>query len=179
MNYKMLMDCGICSVRDSNTMDIPHRSIAASTTPNKLPAILGGTLGGLAGLVLIALGILFFVRRRARQRNAPKFDLHLDPPASPKSEYTPQTATIVTPFTNDREPHVSLSPLRRTVTPVAEVPSKSREAGIMPMETQTQDDGLRREVEQLRQEMGQLRVQQTQQLRQVSDHEEPPPDYDL
>lgn len=45
--------------------------------------------------------------------------------------------------------------------------------------TQTHDDGLKREVEQLKLETGALRMQQRHQYWQVPDHEELPPGYDL
>jgi hypothetical protein len=182
MSCKVLMECGFCSIPDSGTIHIPHGSLATSTASNKLPSILGGTLGGLAGLAFLALGILFFVRRRTRRRNAGKVDLNVDPFASPKSEHILQTATSVTPFTNDRYPHSPLSPLRReddVFTPPSEVPSKSQEPRVTPTQTQTQDDGLRREVEQLRLEVDALRVQEAPQHQRAPDHEEPPPSYDL
>jgi len=179
MNCKVLMECGFCSIPDSGTIHIPNRSLAASTAPNKLPSILGGTLGGLAGLAFLVLGILFFVRRR----NAEKVDLNVDPFASPTSEHVLQTVTSVTPFTDDRYPHSPLSPLRReddVFTPPSEIPSKkSQEQRVTPMQTPTQDDGLRREVEQLRLEVDALRVQEAPQHQRAPDHEEPPPSYDL
>ncbi len=182
MNSKVLMECGFCRVPDSRRIHIPHRSLSPSTTSNTLPSILGGTLGGLTGLAFLALGTFFFVRRRTRRRNAKKVDLNVDPLASPKSEHIPQTATTVTPFTDDRHPHSSLSPLRRedvVFTPPSEVPSRSQEPRMTRTLTQTQDDGLRREVEQLRLEIDALRVQQAPQHQQVPDHEEPPPGYNL
>ena len=175
-----------------------------------VPSIVGGSVGGVLGLAAICVGIVIFLRRRAK-KNEEAWKAE----NASLSEPPPETATTITPFRSksalmmEEMGQVAISPssdstrssgvggtamagessMPRLVpqrpaylhvtnhSPTSDgkpLPSPPRSSGRDTERPQTQDDGLRREVEQLRVEMDALRGQQIQQAPMP---EEPPPGY--
>lgn len=198
-------------------MTLPDESLADSGgngSSNRIPGIVGGSVGGVLGLALVCVAIVTFLRRRAKKKEEVwKAENEF------LSEAPPEIATTITPFrsksalmTEEMGP-VAISPSSDStrssrvggtaMTGESSMPrlvprrptylhvtNLSPTAGEKPLpsppmssgtsrdterrQTPIQDDGLRREVEQLRMEMDVLRGQQIQQAPMP---EEPPPGY--
>jgi hypothetical protein len=189
---------------------------------NKRSQILGGTLGTLAGLIVVGL-IFFFVRRRRRARRTEEepeeeFDKPLQSPSV--VVHSPTNRTVIAPLsTGDSKAQLlmtygggsptAVSPQSESGSHPGEGSSRSdssqqprlvpQRAGhlhvtnLVPGEDkplpspmtakplpevgQSQDQNLRREVEQLRMEMEAIRTEQQLNQPPQAVTEEPPPRY--
>ena len=81
------------------TVNLPSGKLGQSTS--NVPAIVGATLGTLAGLILIA-AIVFFLRRRRRRRES----IHIDGPLE-ELQLMQREPSTVTPFTDEVQPLVT------------------------------------------------------------------------
>jgi len=211
------------NVPDQSSITLPSGVIVGASQPSsnnlKRNQILGGTLGTVAGLIIVGLIYLFLRRRRRPHRNEAQFEEPMQSP--PLVEISPlNAATVASISTGSSKAQIMM--MYDEVRPDAVSPSSdsgSRGAGtsptsdsghqqptrlvpqraanlhvtnlapnedkplpspmtprLQPARRQPEDQNLRREIEQLRMEMDEMRAgQQLQQQSRIG--EEPPPGY--
>ena len=186
-------------------MKLPSGSVKSWTrATNRVPAIVGGVLGSVAGIgVVILLVFLYLAQRHRKEEEAINGDQHspmmiatgpslITPFMSSKCDVSGQPEDLAMPglvspvqhpekLTPNRPAEFSMIQINSNANIDPEssniVGSRSRNAGMSP-----QDNDIRQEVEQLRVVVEMLRDQQVsppqivdQDLRSVPD--EPPPSY--